>query len=259
MSVQVVTTLHEDGYKLYGQQFIKTWAKHFPKDWKITYYSEKHDPILADRISVIDFNSTCIEWENFYNFVKEESSQLNQKLDKKKINRLKKALRWSFKMFTVLHALQHSTTRYLIWLDADVIAKFPPKKNWIERVLEGKCVAGQLEFVKGFPHVETGIIVIDTHHKDINKLIDWIEIGYVERKILDESKPWDGAWIGKFFVENEALCKKISMMHLGKDDNSVARAFSNQSLFWLVHKVGDHKFNELYSGRSGRTPKTELI
>jgi hypothetical protein len=80
-----------------------------------------------------------------------------------------------------------------------------------------------------------------------------------QRKILDESKPWDGAWIGKFFVENEALCKKISMMHLGKDDNSVARAFSNQSLFWLVHKVGDYKFNELYSGRSGRTPKTELI
>ena len=28
MSVHVVTTLHEDGYNLYGKQYIKTWEKY---------------------------------------------------------------------------------------------------------------------------------------------------------------------------------------------------------------------------------------
>lgn len=256
MSINVVTTLHEDGYRLYGQKFIRTWSLYFPNNWNITYYAEKHQTNFDSRVKVVDFDAVCPQWIDFYNFVKEQTANLK---DKKKINRFKKALRWSFKMFTLLHALENSNTRYVIWLDADVFAKRSPPANWIEKTLGSACIAGQLEFVKNFPHVETGLLIIDTKHPDIDKLINWIKAGYIDKKILDEPKPWDGAWIGKLFMSETVSCKRIKMMFLDKDNGRVAKAFSDESLYWLTHRVGDNKFNSDYSGRSGRTKNSELI
>lgn len=257
MSVQVVTTLHKDGYNLYGKEFIKTWETHFPRDWIVNYYAEDHDPEFSNRINILDFKETCSEWQDFYEFVKSKTNTIK---DKKELNRYKKALRWSFKMFTLLHALENPVARYVIWMDSDVYCRSNPPSDWIESVMGKTCIAGQLEFVKGFPHVETGFLPIDTHHKDINKVVRWIREGYVNKKVLDEPKPWDGAWIGKLFESKTVSCKKIKMMiHDKSSSRPVAKAFSNSSLLWLTHKVGDGKFNQDYSGRSGRTKDSELI
>lgn len=257
MSVQVVTTLHQDGYNLYGQQFVNTWATYFPSDWKITYYAEKHVPVFPNRINVVDFDVMCPEWLDFYNYIKIQTQDLQ---DKKQINRYKKALRWSFKMFTLLHALKNSTDDYVVWLDADVYARASPVNNWIETILGGKCIAGQLENIKGFTHIETGILPIHRVHRDTYKVINWIEKGYIHREILNEPKPWDGAWIGKLYNSNIVSMNILHMLvHHKNNIPVIAKAFSNQHLNWLVHNVGDKKFDNTYSGRSGRTINSELI
>ena len=251
-TIKVVTTLHEDGYNLYGKKYINSWTAFFPEDWKIDYYAEKHDPVFNQRVNVLDFNTTCPEWLEYYTHIKNLSKTLQNNKEK---NRLKKALRWSFKMFTLLHALKNKETRYVIWMDADVYASKSPSDNWLDSVLKNKCIAGQLEHVKGFPHVETGILIIDTEHPDIQKIISWIEKGYIQKHILNESKPWDGAWIGKLFVSDTVECNNIRVV---VRDN-VARSFTTNSLQWLTHSVGDFKFPNNYSGRSGRTESAELI
>lgn len=256
MSVHVVTTLHQDGYNLYGKDFIKTWEKQFPKDWTIDYYAEGHVPEFSKRVNVLDFHSTCTEWQDYYKFIQKQVSIVT---DKKQINRYKKALRWSFKMFTLLHALKTSTSEYVVWLDADVYAKSKPTDNWIETILNNKCVAGQVEKVKGFTHVETGILPIHLKHPDAFKVINWIQHGYVHKQILKEPKPWDGAWIGKMYDHKIVPMNVITMLIHEKGERSIAKAFSNQQSKWLVHKVGDSKFNNTYSGRSGRTKESELI
>ena len=52
MTVEVVTTLHVDGYNLYGKNSIPTWEQYFPADWSITYYAENHIPELSNRVKV---------------------------------------------------------------------------------------------------------------------------------------------------------------------------------------------------------------
>lgn len=254
-SVKVITTLHKDGYDLYGKNFINTWIRYFPSEWQIDYYAEKHDPEFGSRIKILDFNKNCKEWQGYYEHVLSCVNALNSTKDKKQINRYKKALRWSFKMFALLHALETSDTRYLIWLDSDVYAKSPPPDDWIKTVLNGKCVAGQVERVKHFTHIETGILIIDLHHPDVFKLVNWIKKGYINKEILNEPKPWDGAWIGKLYDLKLLDFNNIWMLVRSE----VAKAFSNQNLNWLVHRVGDEKFPEEYSGRSGRTSNFELI
>ena len=257
MSVHVVTTLHEDGYNLYGKQYIKTWEEFFPKDWTIDYYAEGHTPTFGSRVRVLDFINTCTEWTDYYNYIQQQVVSIK---DKKQINRYKKALRWSFKMFTLLHALKTSTSDYVMWLDADVYATNHPKDNWIQTILNNKCIAGQLENIQGFPHIETGIIPIHRTHDHARKIINWIEHGYVHKKILDEAKPWDGMWIAKLHTLRIVDMNILSMLIRQKNNIPVqAKAFSNDSLNWLVHNVGDKKFGNVYSGRSGRSKQAELI
>lgn len=254
-SVKVITTLHQDGYNLYGKNFIQTWIKFFPQEWQIDYYAEKHEPEFDKRIHVLDFNKSCTGWQEYYDHILSCVNSLDTKKDKKTINRYKKALRWSFKMFALLHALENANTRYLIWMDSDVYAKAHPSEQWITAMLDNKCMAGQVERVKNFTHVETGILIIDLEHPDLPKLISWIKKGYVEKDILKEPKPWDGAWIGKLYDLKLIAFNNIWML----TRNNHAKAFSNQRLQWLVHKVGDDKFPEEYSGRSGRTLESELV
>jgi hypothetical protein len=256
MSVKVITTLHEDGYNLYGSEHIATWTEHFPIDWKIVYYAEKHSPKFAERVSVVDFDVECESWQDFYNAVKAKLNLDPQKNNVKVMNWYKKALRWSFKMFTLMHALKNTEERYLIWLDADVIAVHRPRDGWILDCLDEKCLAGQLEFIKAGGHVETGILIIDLHHPDIDKLYNWIKLGYVEYKILEEEKAWDGIWIAKLVQSNTIAWNNISMVIQQK----VAKAFSDSSLKWLRHRVGKRKFdNSKVNERSGRTNDKELI
>jgi len=259
MTVEVITTLHEDGYNLYGKDFIRTWTLYFPQDWNIVYYAEKHTPEFNKRVTVLDFDNECPEWADFYDYIIELTKNLDSKKNKKQINKYKKALRWSFKMYALLHALKNSKARYLLWLDSDVRATTSPRDNWIKSSLKDKCIAGQLEHVKGFPHVETGLLVIDMHHSHVKKLIHWIEDGYINKKILNESKPWDGAWMGKLFDKGYISCNPIRMMHLEKGNKNTAKSMSHETLRWLTHKVGDHKFTNDISGRSGRTKNSELI
>lgn len=251
-TVKVVTTLHEDGYNLYGKTFIPTWIKYFHTHWDIFYYAENHTPHFNNLVHLLDFHTVCPQWQKFYNHVKKLKEDTK---NKKEINRLRKALRWSFKMFTLLHALENTKHDYLIWMDSDVYASNSPNEKWIQQVIGSSCFAGQRETVKGFTHIETGIIVINMKHKDIPKLINWIKQGYIEYKILNENKPWDGAWIGKLADSGDVDFKNISMVTTEKH----AKAFSGKSLKWLHHRVGDAKFPNDYSGRSGRTNTSELI
>jgi hypothetical protein len=239
MTVKVITTLHEDGYKLYGKN-LNTWSKFFPQDWTLEYYAENHTPDLDARFTVKDFNKSCPAWDEFYNHVKLQTVDLT---DKKKINWYRKALRWSFKMFVLVDALEHTSKKYIIWLDSDVVAVKSPETNWIKKNLNNQCFAGKLEKINGQSHIESGILLFDTTHYDITKCTDWIKEGYFNKKIFLENKAWDGFWLAKLINQN------ISW------NNS--NMFSRDS--FLIHCVGDEKFTNDYSGRSGRSQNNELI
>ena len=256
MTVKVITTLHKDGYDLYGQKNLNSWANYFPKDWKMVYYAEKHSPELNERTTIVDFDECCPEWNNFYDVVKQQLNRDPAKDDPKRINWYKKALRWSFKMYAVLHALKNTDTRYLVWLDADVVATASPTADWIEKCLKNTCMAAQLEFIKAGGHIETGILIFDLHHPDIHKIYDWIKTGYVDGEILKEEKAWDGIWMAKLVQTNTVSWNNIDMVIY----QNVARAFSDPRMSWLTHRVGKNKFRTtVISARSGRSPGQELI
>jgi hypothetical protein len=256
MSITVLTTLHKDGYDLYGKKNLDSWTKFFPESWNILYYSEKHQPDLDKRVTVLDFDVACPDWQKFYSAVKNKfDNDLLNKNPKRK-NWYKKALRWSFKMFALLDAIEKKPSRYVIWLDADVRANTEPPDNWVAQCLQNKSLAAQLESLKVGSHIETGILIFDTHHPDISKIVSWIEQGYRKCKILDEDKAWDGIWMAKLLTTYTISWNKLWMVRLEKTSSSV----TNKNLSWLSHRVGKRKFDNLnIDSKSGRTKDQELI
>jgi hypothetical protein len=250
MTVTVITTLHKDGYDLYGQKNLSTWSSMFPEDWKIKYYSENHDPNFDPRIEILDFNLSCPEWQYFHQEVKSRF-RADDANDEKRKNWYKKALRWSFKMYAILHALKNCNSKYLIWIDADVRAARPPVAHWINKCLKNACLAANLESIKAGSHVETGVLIFDLKHKDIEIIYDWIYAGYRNYQILNEEKPWDGIWMAKLLKDKTISWNNLKMV--SKKDN-------NSSLNWLIHGVGKEKFKKsLLNVRSGRADNNELI
>jgi hypothetical protein len=247
MTVKVITTLHKDGYDLYGRDHIQTWAKYFPKEWEIIYYSEKHIPELDSRVNIVDFDTVCPEWQDFYSYVKKLYNK-NKDNPSRNLNWHLKALRWSFKMFAVMHAMKNSNHRYLVWLDADIFANRSPDVGWIERCLASTAMAAQLEVLKVGNHFETGVLIFDLNHLDSSKIFDWIHLGYVDKKVLDEDKAWDGIWMAKL-INNRLPWNNVKLSGRFKHEST-----------WLTHRVGKEKFQETkINERSGRTSEQELL
>jgi len=244
MRVHVITTLHNDGYELFGKQNINTWNDFFPAEWSITYYAEGHSPIFPRRIKVVDFLQKCSKWTNFHNEVKKQA----RGLEGRELNRYKKALRWSFKMFALLDALKNKNERFVLWLDSDVRAMSTISEDWLTK-LNKKCIACKLEKLKVGDHIETGAILIDTDHIDTDKVTSWIKEGYEEFKILDINKPWDGIWMASLLTAGNVAWSNVDL--IGK---------SNSRNHWLIHDVGKNKFtNSSFNAQSGRKIDTELI
>lgn len=247
MKVTVVTTLHKDGYDLYGKENIETWIKFFPSDWQIFYYAEKHQPKFSSRVKVLDFNKECYEWEDFYNHVKQISAGLRDK----ELNWYKKALRWSFKMYALVHALETIKEGVVIWMDADNVALTSPPKDWASIVLNHTAIAAHLEQIKHGKHIESGVLVLDTAHSDTILIKNWIRDGYVNKKILGEPKAWDSFWLAKLLLSNTVSWNEIKMVVINSNKNNG---------YWLNHKAGTTKFKETnISGRSGRSIEEELL
>lgn len=247
MKVTVVTTLHKDGYNLYGKNNIDTWINFFPQDWEIHYYAEKHFPDFSNRIKIFDFNKECPEWDQFYDHIKSISAGLKGK----ELNWYKKALRWSFKMFALVQTLETVKEGYVIWLDADNVALSSPPSNWVKKVLNNKAIAAHLEQIKHGKHIESGVLVIDTQHPDVLMIKNWIRKGYIDKLILNEPKAWDSFWLAKLLLSNTVAWNEIKMVVINSNINSG---------YWLNHKAGTTKFKESgISGRSGRTEDEELL
>ena len=256
-SVTVITTLHEDGYNLYGQKNLESWATFFPTEWSILYYKEKHNPKLPERVKIVDFDQQCANWQNYFSAVKLKLNQEKNPEDEKRRNWYKKSLRWSFKMYTVLDAMKNCNSKYLIWLDADVKALKSPEDGWIEKCLNNTSLAAQFELIKAGGHIETGILIFDLEHADIQKIYNWIYDGYINFKILDEDKAWDGIWMAKLLKTDTVSWHNLTMV---TKRNCQAVAFSHNDLNWLAHGVGKNKFNQSQLNvRSGRSNANELI
>lgn len=237
MKVVFVTTFAKDHIELYGKTFLNSFKKNC--DHSLVIFAEDFDQTNLETDSLIDFYSNIPEQLNFKNKINELIPHLLTKPQ----NRLKKALRWSYKSFVIWYALKNIDADYIVWIDADVetIDKVPSKL--IKDLCKQKLIMCYPQRIDGELHIESGFIIFNKQHALIDQVIDHYEIGYHHQEVLDLNKPWDGFWLGKL-IESDKDIGQVSELCMPP--------FRNINKYFC-HNVGKDKFKDTglnkFSGR----------
>lgn len=225
MSVLYITSFANDHLDLYGNRFIESFNK----------FSNSPLIIYAEGFTnnnTVDFEETIPEHKQFKNYILKTIDNLQEK---KQISRLKKALRWSYKSYSIIHALENYDYQYIVWIDGDVETVNNVPVDLPNKLCKDKLLYGFKENLNVNNttqiHIESGFVIFNKNHQNINKVINGYKQGYYNRLVLNLSKPWDGFWLHKIITDN----------NLTKDCEI------NKSPFSTIHKyfhhhVGKQKF-----------------
>jgi hypothetical protein len=209
-----VSTISESRYPTYAP-CINTWDK-LPGR-KIMFAEGSFSPI--DAVEVVDFKDIVFDnckW-----------------LSKKRPN---KATRFWFKAMTIYHALKEKYSRYIVWIDADVMVIESPV---LDVDLQGNPFAA-MHFVNGgvgaTPGIESGLMIFDTEHPEIDILAEEYISFWEEEKLFDLRRPYDTCVI-------DEIAQKYGFLNLVPENTKKLVPGSNSFEYtelakYLIHHIG---------------------
>ena len=199
MSTLVITTFSEDGYNLYGKKMINTWCEHWPANYKLRIYAE-HDLKVNDaRVEVVDLHKSS---EKLVAFKTATQLMSKQATDKKQRNKVLKTVKWCHKVYAMEHALNEDYD-YLIFLDADTYTKDTVPAGQLESLSLDCLFSVHFERIHKMRHYETGLIIFNLKHQQIDDLRENITSAYDTLDIFNHPKTWDGFWIAELATQRK--------------------------------------------------------
>lgn len=225
MKITVVTTFAKDHIAVYGRRFIDTFQKHCAFDLKIFAEDFTQQDL---NYPVLDYYKHIPEQIEFKQFILENIESSNTK----SANRLRKALRWSYKSFVIWYALKNINSDYIVWMDADVETLRPVDETVISKIAKKKLIVANPELIKNDMHIESGFVIFNTKHSLISRVIEHYHQGYHDQQVLNLPKPWDGFWLAKLMKED----KEIS------NSSDLSKVPYRKIFTYFKHHVGKAKF-----------------
>ena len=157
--IQVITSFNQLYYDLIGRDSVQSFLEHWPAELSLTCYVEEFRMPDHYRVEQIDFSQLDSDYEKY-----QLDPGLNQSMKK-----------FAKKAYSVMHAMDHSTAHWIIWLDADVITVKSLPIELLQRVLR----PGHLTAYMGVRYTtdksgnsgdwlvpETGFFAVNTQHDD---------------------------------------------------------------------------------------------
>lgn len=227
-----VTTFSKDGYELYGHRMIQSWLKFWPKSYKLIVYTEGYNLTEKDdNIIEYDLESSCpnlvLFKEKSFNLLKNETSKKNK-------NRIQKTIKWCHKVYAIDHALTLKND-YLIFLDGDTYTFNNVDAELSQILVNNHLMAVHFENLRDGLHFETGLIVFNLHHFQIQILKELLTSGYDNLDIYKMNKTWDGYWFAHLYKHHN-----LDVLDLSKEGAGV---FGNKHVKNILkHDVGGQKY-----------------
>ena len=110
--IEVITSVNERYWNVIGRDCVESWLRHWSTDFRLTVYVEEFElPITSDRVTEIGFDQLDPDYWQLQRLDCHDSIK-----------------RFAKKAYSFMHAMHHSTSRWIIWLDADVITQ--KRVNW---------------------------------------------------------------------------------------------------------------------------------
>lgn len=143
MKYAVVTTFHKPGLDKYAQNMIDTFEQFWPDDVDLYCYAEDCSPkATKNNIIIKNLHESCTDLVQFKNKFRNvpwaNGMQMKETGLNFEANNFKwDAVRFSNKVFAVIHACENINADWVIWLDADVKTFAPVTKEFLATVCPG--------------------------------------------------------------------------------------------------------------------------
>lgn len=233
----VITTFSKDGYDLYGHRMITSWLEHWPDTFKLIVYTEGYDLVEKDhRLTSLDINQSCPDLEIFK---KKSFSKINEQPENKRwLRRIEKTIKWCHKVYITSHALKNLQTDYLIYLDGDTWTREAITKTVASDLLGDKLLGVHFEQLAFGLHFETGLIVFNKNHKQMELLKSVYQSGYDNLQIYELEKTWDTFWLMYLWKTYDLDIKDLA-------EDKEAFIFGNPLIHNKIkHNVGTRKYTQ---------------
>ena len=190
MTHTVITSFHAAGMAAYGQRMIDAFEQHWPTTTPLWVYAEDCQPTHASvRVIIKDLHACCADLVAFKN--KHRHNPIANGLVMKdtgvpyKDNHFKwDAVRFSNKVFAVIHACRSATTDWVIWLDADTVTFADVPDTFLSRVCDDQSMACYLGRREKY-HSECGWVAYNLRHPDLRSFMDrWRDL-YITEDIFN--------------------------------------------------------------------------
>ena len=247
----VITTFHEEGLKLYGQKMIDTFEKNWDPSIDLVVYAENCNPhYLTSRVKVIDLLANSSDCKAFIQRHK-NNPEAHGGLGPHNQNgwNAKKAFRWeavrfSYKVFSIAHAVENIDTEWLIWLDADSHTHSKVDVSALDRLCPANtsvCYLGRGEKY----HSECGWVAYNLTKANTKEFINRF-VGMYKQDTIFNEKEWHDSYIWDV-VRKQMTTEGMDFYNLNpypNEKNIAGHPFINSELGkYMDHVKGDRKLN----------------
>lgn len=177
MTYHIITTFSAAGLDLYGQKMIDTFDQYWPTSIRLTVYSENCSPCIpSDRVKVLDLLAASPELAAFKqqhqnnplaNGLIAPDTQVPLEANQFKWD----AVRFSHKVFAVIHACKNFTDDWIIWLDADTKTFAQVPQDFLPNICDTSAMACYLGRREKY-HSECGWVAYNRKHPDLQSFMD---------------------------------------------------------------------------------------
>lgn len=190
MKYTVITTFNQAGLDLYGHTMLASFDQYWPRDVDLYVYTENCQIVVpSHRVKVLDLLGSSPDLVMFKqrhadnpvaNGTVAKDTNLPFKDNAFKWN----AVRFSHKVFAVIHACQTLDSDWVIWLDADSKTFRSVPDDFLAEICDDRAMACYLGRREKY-HSECGWVAYNKNHPDLDGFItQWREL-YVTDGLFD--------------------------------------------------------------------------
>lgn len=163
----VVSTCSEEGWHEYGTQFVDSFLWHFPEDVSLIFYVDFEAPIKSPRIIYRHLNE-CYGLDDFQRsisalpFAKGHAVVHDLHRQAHNPHIIWNARKFSFKIFSVEHAVLNAADDVVMWVDADTVAFRDLDRKFLSSLAPSACMLSYIG--REGKYSECGFVAYNVRH-----------------------------------------------------------------------------------------------
>lgn len=271
MDIKVISSFNQDGYNLYGREFIKSFVKNWPKEVDLHLFVG--DDITHDTIKeILDISNKIqidpLSFHQLSDFIRRSTrvwiTQAGRKCDARgriytndevKYSIKYDAVKFAYKTFAIINGTKTTDYDVVLWLDADTITHsqitMDTLKSWLDLDVYTRYLGREQNPKPQYP--ECGFVQYNVKHPIHKEFMStWLSY-YVNDRVyeLDE---WHDSWVYDHIRRDLNVPSRSWTEHM---PNATTHPFVQVFGKWMDHKKGPRKHSRTQTHELIEAPKND--